>query len=158
MIALLSSAANPQVAPMWLEDQGAAASGTPWGWLVWGGAVAAGLVLLAVGATLRAERVRRDPGGHALRVVAGRLGADRALLRELGAFAPEDGGAPVLSMLVSDHALRTAVESARRPLTPGMARLLAARGVGLPAAAPPAQRGSGPKVAGKPASQARVGR
>lgn len=155
---LLSAAANPPVAPMWLEDPADAASGAPWGWLLWGGAVATGLVLLAVGATLRAERLRRDPGGQALRAVARRLGADGALLRELKDLAPEDGVPSVLSMLVSDHALRTAVESAGRPLTPGITRLLAARGVGVQATEPGAQAGAGPRAPGRSGPQNRPGR
>ncbi|GEM_PF-6216523 len=155
---VLSTVANPQVAPIWLEDQAEAASGAPWGWLIWGGAVAAVLVLLAVGATLRAERLRRDPGGHALRAIARRLGADRALLRELEALAPVDSGASVLAMLVSDHALRTAVTAAGRPLTPRVSRLMAARGVDPPAAEQPGHVGGSPKSPGTPMARVRPGR
>lgn len=155
---LLSAASNPQVAPIWLDDQAGGGAGAPWGWLIWGGVVAAVLVLVALGATARAERLRRDPGGHALRALARRLGADRRLLRELEDLAPADGGTPVLSMLVSDQALCAGILASGKVPSARVARLVAARGVSLPVTVPAAKPDSGPRSSARPALQARPGR
>ncbi|MCC6950450.1 MAG: hypothetical protein IT433_03285 [Phycisphaerales bacterium] len=158
MTLLLSAASNPQVAPMWLDEQAGAAPGAPWGWLIWGGAVALGLIVVALGATVRAERLRRDPGGRALRAVARRLGADRRLLKELEALAPADGGTPVLSMLVSDEALCIGLRACGKVPSARVTRLVAARGVSLPLGVPPTKAESGPKSPARPTPQARPGR
>ncbi|MCE7974851.1 MAG: hypothetical protein DYG92_11110 [Leptolyngbya sp. PLA1] len=158
MIALLTTSPNPQVVPLWLENEADAAPGGPWGWLIWGGAVAAVLVLFAAWATLRAERLRRDPGSHALRAVARRLGADRVLLRELEALAEADAGTSVLCMLISDHALRRAVQASGRPPTARVVRLMAARGADLPPAERAGHGGSRPMNSGGSEPRARSGR
>lgn len=158
MMPLLSAATDPQVAPIWLDDQTGATSGAPWGWLIWGGAFAAVLVLVALGATVRAERLRRDPGGQALRAVARRLGANRRLLKELEDLAPGDGGTPVLAMLVSDQALCAGISDSGKAPSARVARLVAARGVSLPVTVPPTKPERTPGGPARPAPPARPGR